>query len=240
LREDEKALAYIYVLMTAFMAVALVFSLSRMGLGSFLMSLVIVVMLIKLSGGEQNVGRSLGLGLLAIIVTGVLWIGVDVVVERYGQLIDPEQQRAGEDRPQIFRDTLKMIAAHPFGVGAGKYQDIFRRYQSHDGDVLFDHTHNDYLETAAEWGVIPAAIFWIFIIAVLVRSMRGFRSLESDIQRGILLACIGSIIALMIHNLADFNLQIPVNAALFFSFLGLAAALGANTLIEDEIPEHME
>ncbi len=100
--------------------------------------------------------------------------------------------------------------------------------------VLFDHAHNDYLENAAEWGVIPAIAFWALIIFVLARSIYIFPSIESSIERGILLTCIGSISSLMIHGLADFNLQIPVNATLFFVFVGIAAAFPLNMSFADE------
>ena len=232
--EREGARAYIYLLLTAFTAIALIFSLSRMGIGSFFMTLLILGILIRLSGGQRNLERVLGLGLVGMIVAGVMWIGVDVVVERYGQLVGPERALHDSGRIEVFSDTLKMIAANPWGIGAGKYQDVFRRYQTHSLDSLFDHAHNDYLENAAEWGVIPATAFWALIIFVLARSIYIFPSIESSIERGILLTCIGSISSLMIHGLADFNLQIPVNATLFFAFVGIAAAFPLNMSFADE------
>src|SRR5438552_1501429 len=77
--EREVARSYIYLLVTAFIAIALIFSLSRMAIGSFLMTLLIVGILIKVGGGERNLEKVLGFGFLGLILAGVIWIGVDAV-----------------------------------------------------------------------------------------------------------------------------------------------------------------
>jgi O-antigen ligase len=117
-----------------------------------------------------------------------------------------------------------MILAHPFGVGIGNYQDRFREYQTYRPDLLFDHAHNDYLETTAEWGTPIAIVFWTLIGFTLVRAIRLFVSVDSAEHQGILLACIGAMFSILLHSLADFNLQIPSNAMLFFAFVGISLA----------------
>ena len=234
----QTALAYLYMLAAALMGLALVFSVSRMGMASFVFGLSTIIVLIKLRGVERTLPRSVGLGFVAAIAAAAMWIGMDSVIQRYGELIGPEQRQMAEGRPALYRDTLRMIAAHPWGVGPEKYQDIFRTYQRYDGNVLFDHAHNDYLETAAEWGVLPALLFWALIFAAVVRTARLFFVSELKAERGMLLACIGSIVALMIHGLADFNLQIPVNATLFFAFVGIALAFPLNVSFENSSPEY--
>ena len=117
-----------------------------------------------------------------------------------------------------------MISANPFGVGTGQYQDRFRQYQTFHPDLLFDHAHNDYLETMAEWGTPAALAFWCFIMFVFVSAVRAFLGPGPPERRGILLACIGAIFSILVHSLTDFNLQIPSNAMLFFTFVGIAAA----------------
>jgi len=115
-----------------------------------------------------------------------------------------------------------MILAHPMGTGTGSYEDRFREYQTFRPDLLFDHAHNDYLETAVEWGIPIAVAFWLFIALAWLRAVRLFLSIQSPEQRGILLACIGAITSILVHSLADFNLQIPSNSMLFFGFIGMS------------------
>jgi len=160
----------------------------------------------------------------ALVTAGAMWIGVDSVVQRYSDLmVDDGLFR--QARLMIFRDVNRMIIANPLGVGVGNFQDRFRQYQTFRPDLLFDHAHNDYLETAAEWGLPVAIAFWSFIVFAAVRAFRLFASAQSPEQRGMLLACIGAILAILIHSLMDFNLQIPSNAMLFFTFVGISLAM---------------
>src|SRR5205823_1484290 len=84
-----------------------------------------------------------------------------------------------------------------------------------------DHAHNDYLETTAEWGIIPAAVFWGAVFIIALRGAYVFVVTPSYRQAGVLLTSIGAVSAILVHSLGDFNLQIPSNAMLFFVFLGL-------------------
>ena len=161
--------------------------------------------------------------LFGLALGGALWIGVDAILARYASLLEADAALR-EGRMLVYRDSLTMIAEHPWGVGIGQYQDVFRQYQSFRPDLLFDHAHNDYLETAAEWGVVPAVAFWAFVIGVLVQSVRTFLRIQSPEGRGVLLAASGAIFAILVHSLTDFNLQILSNAMLFAIFVGMAMA----------------
>jgi O-antigen ligase len=222
-REGEVSRPYIYLWASAFMAVAMLCSLSRMGVIAFIITLFIVILLIRSESRRGLPGAALGLALLALVIAGAAWIGVDALIGRYSSLVD-SNETVNEARPIIFRDTVRMIADHPWGVGHDNYADAFRQYQTTRLNLLFDHAHNDYLETVAEWGILPGVLFWAGVLALIVRSVRVFRASDSSRVRGILLGSIGAVVTIMIHSLADFNLQIPSNAMLFFVALGIAAA----------------
>ncbi len=222
-RHRDPARTYLYLVGSAVIALSLVFSLSRMGVFSFVVSLLFVGTIMRLERGNRRMGTVLGMALMGIVLAGALWIGVDVIVERYGGLLDSELVLQ-DSRITIYRDTMTMIADRPWGVGAGNYQYVFRSYQSDHTEFLYDNAHNDYLQTAAEWGLVPALVFWALVASILVRGIRSFWRIESIRSRAILLTCIGGISDLLVHGLADFNLQIPVNAMLFSVFLGIAAA----------------
>ena len=177
-------------------------------------------------------GFALGFGMVGLVLAGALWIGIDGVVQRYAELTG-EEGILREGRVLVFQDVLRMIAASPAGVGTGNFQDRFRPFQTYHSDWFFDHAHNDYLETAAEWGLPAAAAFWSFLIFVVIRGGRLFVSIDSPEQQGILLACTGAIFSILLHSLTDFNLQIPSNAMLFFTFVGISLALPLKDKAED-------
>jgi hypothetical protein len=222
-RYSEMARPYTYILAGAFMGLSLVFSESRMGIFSLMLTLSTLAVLVRVRDSKERWSAGLGFGLLVLVTAGALWIGLDVIVARYSGLVG-EEAILREGRVLVFRDTIHMITANPSGIGTGHYQDRFREYQTFKPELLFDHAHNDYLETMAEWGTPVAMGFWCFILFVLVSAIRAFWGPGPPERRGILLACIGAIFSILVHSLADFNLQIPSNAMLFFTFVGIAAA----------------
>lgn len=219
-RFGDLARSYVYLLTGAFVATALIFSLSRSGIFSFVMTMLLLAVLVGLKDSRARLAAGLALGMLAMVTAVALWIGIDIVVERYSKFFE-EGGSVREGRGYVYRDTLQMIRTHPWGIGYGNYRDVFRQYQTFQPGLLFDHAHNDYLETAAELGIAAAAALWGAVGWILMRMIRAFRATHSPERSGILLGCIGSVTGMLIHSLTDFNLQIPSNAMLFFALLGL-------------------
>jgi len=223
-RFNELARSYTYLLAGAVMGLSLLLSTSRMGILSFFTTIFFLGILLRVSQSRRRLAVGFTLTVVSLVLSAALWIGIDVVIQRYSELLG-EDALLREGRFLVYRDTIRMIRANPFGVGIGKFEDRFREYQTYKPNLLFDHAHNDYLETAAEWGIPVAIIFWMLISFVFVRSVRLFVSVRSPEQRGILLACIGAVFSILVHSLTDFNLQIPSNAMLFFAFLGISLAV---------------
>lgn len=220
--------SYLYLLSGAFMGLALFFSLSRMGIISFLLTLFFLSAVVQFRNREKGLGNLLAIALFAMVLAGALWIGIGIVLERYADLLQDEAILQ-EGRGFVFRDTLNMIVSNPLGIGVGNYRDVFRAYQTFRPDLLFDHAHNDYLETVAELGLPLASAFWAFVFFVLWRSVRSILTTHPRERRGFALGCAGALFSILVHSLADFNLQIPSNAMLFFVFLGIASALTPET-----------
>lgn len=228
-RHQEMARPYVFLLGGAFMGLAVVFSLSRTGIFSLLMTLLFLTVVVRVHASQRRLGALLGITFLGLLAAGALWIGIDVVLERYQEALKQDAVLR-EGRMIVFRDTLRMIAANPKGIGIGKYQDIFRQYQTFHPDLLFDHAHNDYLESIAEWGILISSVFWILVFGIFFQTVRTFLQIQEPEHRGVMLACIGAMFAILLHSMTDFNLQIPSNAMLFFSFAGIALHFATKTL----------
>ena len=223
MRRGELARSYFYFGIGAFITVAIVFSTSRMGLVSAFFTIMFLAATLRLKNGYRRTG-AIALLLIPVVVSGALWIGVGTVIQRFEEISGDELLQG---RPVLYADTLRMIVDHPSGIGLGAYRDIFRQYQTYRLDRLFDHAHNDYLEIAAEWGILPAAVFWILIFIILGRAVRSFLRTRSTERDTVLIASLGALCSILLHSLTDFNLQIPSNAMLFFLFVGIAAQAGA-------------
>ncbi len=220
-RHRDAARAYVFLLCGSIMGLAAIFSLSRMGIFSLLLTLVFLGMLVGLH--SLRLGSAFLLVPLCLLLGGAFWVGTDVVVERFDRLIGPEGT-IQDARTAVFQDTLRMIADNPMGVGPGAYADMFRPYQTEHNELLFTHAHNDYLETVAEWGIPIAAIFWIAIFTVFGSAIRALADTRDPEKRGPLIAALGAMFYILMHSLTDFNLQIPSNAMLFFAFAGIVLA----------------
>jgi O-antigen ligase len=88
-------------------------------------------------------------------------------------------------------------------------------------NATVDHVHNDYLELASETGLPGAALLFLPILALFIKMVIAFLDDSRGYRRAVLLGCIGSTVALLVHSMTDFNLQIPANALIFSVILGI-------------------
>jgi hypothetical protein len=140
-RYRDPGRTYLYLLAGSLMGHALALSLSRMGILSFLLTLGWMAILVRWTHSAR-LGSVLLLVPLTLVLAGAAWVGVDVIAERFGQLLGPAGS-IEDSRQIIFRDTARMIAENPLGIGVGNFADVFRRYQTAYNAYLFDHAHND-------------------------------------------------------------------------------------------------
>jgi len=201
---------------------ALIFSRSRMGIISALAS---VIAILGLAGSRaQSKGTRAVVAVLFLVgVIGiVVWVGSDPVITRF-ETLGQEYAQTGQNRVSIWRDTLRLIHQHPlFGTGLGTFSVAYTSVQSAFLNLLVDHAHCDYLEVASELGLPGGVLVFGSIFCILARAVRRCRKAEDGFDTAVCLGCIGSIVAILVHGLADFNLYIPANALVFTVLLGLA------------------
>ncbi len=220
---ETYALTWIVLLCCSLMGLAVLLSQSRAGTVTLISSLLFLSLLLVLAR-RRSAGKSIpGLAAWIILFTVLglgLSVGLEALLARFGRL-------GQEDlRIRVYRDSLELIADHPLlGVGPGMYRWRFRPYQTEGTERLYDHAHNDFLETAAEWGVPLALLFWGFVLRRFYRSARLFVESRHPVRQGIALGSATAIFSILLHSLFDFNLQIPANLAVLCTILGLAWSL---------------
>jgi O-antigen ligase len=162
-------------------------------------------------------------GALAItgaIVVGVFWIGAEGLVNRAAQTIDSvktsaDQQNTFFSRPEIWKDTWALVRANAFfGIGLGAYKAVFPQYARHDGMYVVDYAHNDYLQILSDGGIIGGALALCFLL-LLGRTIWRALQAADPLEAGLALGAGAGLVALLVHSVFDFNLQIPSNALLF-------------------------
>lgn len=224
-----------YLFLLTLIAVAMIFSRSRMGILVTLTTIIFMSVLAQVK--VRRKGWLLGiLGFLGVVVSYGLWIGLGPVLARFERVTDPGYLTI-EGRFAIWSDTLRLIRDFPlFGTGIGTFEIVYRQYQTTLLDKLVDHAHSDYLEFASTTGIVGAALLFIPIFYLLARMIFAFLEDRRGYRRSVILGCIGATLAILLHSLADFNLQIPANALTFAVILGI----GYRAAILDPRHEELE
>jgi O-antigen ligase len=201
---------------------ALVFSRSRMGLISALFSLIAVLALVRTSSLSPRTRAGVATVFFLGVIGLVVWIGSDPVITRL-ETLGQEYSQTGQNRISIWRDTLKLVRQHPlFGAGLGTFSVAYPSVQTSFLNLVVDHAHCDYLEVVSELGLPGGILVFGSILWVLAQTIRHYGEAVDRFDAAVSLGCIGSIAAMLLHGLADFNLYIPANALVFSVILALA------------------
>ena len=219
-RSERLSALIFYSFATLLLFAGILLSRSRMGLLSVTLA-ALAMGLLWLSQSAQPGRLLLILVLLVAAVLLSFWLGLGPLLSRYSSLdID------FSTRLSVWKDSVVLIRSQPLlGTGLGTFADSFSQVQSTLLGRTVDHAHNDYLEFTVEWGLPGATLLFGLILWLFVRTTRASLRPAKSESHYLALACSGSILALLVHSLADFNLQISANALLFSVILGLACAV---------------
>ncbi len=200
------------------MGVAVIFSMSRMGIVALFCSVGMMIF-----AGTARIGRpglKLGIVLLVAILGLALYVGVDPILMRYENI---SRERASEnDRVGIWVEAWEMAQKNiVFGTGLGTFQWTYPAYETTDPDVPAKYAHNDYLQAVAEVGLVGLALILCGLALVLRTAIRNIRCAEDPLVSGIGLAVLGAFTAVVLQEATDFGMYIPAVALLFSVVVGL-------------------
>lgn len=136
---------------------------------------------------------------------------------------------SGDTRVRIWHDTVRLAGAYPLtGCGARAFQSSFYAWQTVPGTETINFAHCDYLQALAELG-IPGFVLVIMVVVFTVACcIKAAGAAASCVERFLAAGCLGSLAAILVHSLVDFNMYVPVNAMAAASVLGIAQALAAS------------
>jgi O-antigen ligase len=127
-------------------------------------------------------------------------------------------------RPQIWRETLPIIRDFALtGTGLGSYSTAMLVYQKTDRTLFFNQAHNQYLQFAADGGILlllPLAWAALAFAWTFRRRMTGDPSPMYWIRAG----AVAGIVGVLVQSLWDTGLRMPANALLFAVVCAIAVA----------------
>jgi len=140
-------------------------------------------------------------------------------------------------RAAIWKYTILMIKDYPLlGSGIGSFQYNSLRYQAKffdqgDNRALYpygvaDKTHNEYLQLAAELGIIGLIIFIWLIFAYFYYGLKILKREKERYKQGVIIGLMGSVMAFLIDSIFWFPLHHSFTSSLFWLCLGLLVVMG--------------
>lgn len=197
------------------MAVAILFT--RSVSGAIALLVVAWVFSRRLTGTGRRMARTV---LAALPLAALAWVGLGAV----GTEVAAVSWSDLGGRVPIWRDTARIVVDFPLtGTGWNTTGIAMLAYQTIRPQVHVVEAHNDYLQVAAEGGLL-VGLPVLAVLLVLVRQIRTrFRQTEDDLRiHGLRVGAVAGLIALLTQSLVDFSLQMPGNAVLFALLAAIA------------------
>ncbi len=193
----------------------------------------------RIDGVNHTVtGVAVALLILSMVAVGAL-AGFDVAARRWAKF--DKEITLDNPRLQVAEACLKMAPeAGVFGLGPGTFQSAFPYFSQGlktNTKGVWEHAHNDYLETIAEYGVVGSLAWAIILFGGIGRAgWTAWRSRErlGSTERVHLLAVLTALGSVLLHAFVDYPLQIASIQIYVAALLGLL--WGARHWLDVETP----
>ena len=201
-----------------------------------------------------------GAGLIVLFLVLLFWRVPTLGADWHKLVSRSWDDPSVKGRVLMWETTAEMVAAHPFiGIGTGTFGAQYQPYRALVFDRLpnpatvypasehsYDeagHAHNDWLQLAAENGIVGLSLFVAIIIYFFVGGLGMLRRINSigvgpttsaqksvfdsvqPVSPSLLCGLLAGMAALLTHAAVDFPLHQP--AALLLFWLGLATIVAA-------------
>jgi O-antigen ligase len=167
--------------------------------------------------------------IVSTLIAGVIWVGADNLAWKFqgSQMPNATSQQGavdGETRKEIWRSTWNLIKRNPWtGVGFGAYYLAIPQHQSVPTRTRAEQAHNDYLDLAANGGLVAVVFAGWFAWLVLSQTRKRMRS-KDPYRRAACLGGLAAILSVAVHSLVDFGLQVTSIALVFAAIIVVVTA----------------
>lgn len=220
--EGRLALAAPPVVVWLALFLGLAFTGSRGGLAAAVVAVMAQGLLIALAARR---GWLAPVGVLAALA-GIGVVAALGLQQGFGRLAATSvYEVTWNSRRQMYAATWELWQGFPWlGAGLGAFRDAIPLVQPGGLRGNWWHAHSDWLELLATVGVAGAAVFLAGLVPLVVRLARGWTAERPSEDRAAVLAALGALVSLAIHESIDFGLTMPATALTLAALLGTASA----------------
>jgi O-Antigen ligase len=201
------------------MGVALTMTTSRSGIACFVVAMAVGMLVAARRQATMRSKLAIVGALVALLVTPLVWAKVDL-----GRRFATPTDQSLQLRREVWSDTARVIRQFPLtGTGLNTFSTSMLGYQTARTDMHFQEAHNDYLQIAAEGGVllgVPAAIAVLMLIVAIRRRFKERR--DDPVTWWLRLGAATGLAAIALQSIVEFSLQMPGNAVLFVVLAAIA------------------
>jgi O-antigen ligase len=201
--------------------VALCLAMSRGGWIATLFALGVMAVLIMLKKGASNL-TAVVVSLAVLFAVGLTILASNPMIERMHSVHDREEP-ALTSRLLVWRGSVDLLRQKPFlGTGPGTFPWSFTQVRPAGLTLRFREAHNDYVQIVTEMGLLVFVPLLWGLFLLLKTALRRFKETKSRLRAGTILGSLGGVVAILLHSLSDFNIQITANGILFSVLVALA------------------
>lgn len=166
------------------------------------------------------------LTLILVLFGSVIFLGGDTALMRGTGL--SKEAEISNGRFHFWGTTLGIIKDNPvIGTGLDSFGVAFTKYDTWNGAMRIEQTHNEYLQILSDAGILGFVCVIAFIVLLFRKGFQNANESSDRFRRGVALGALGGCFGVLIHSFFDFPLRTPSNS-LFFLML---AVLATGTII---------
>lgn len=218
----------ILTLLIIIMLSAIVLSESRGAVLSLFIASILVFLITKKNNKHGYWSRyKIPVYVSLIIAIVIAWNGIGGIKERFNaeDLVKDERLQLLSIEKPIFTDHYLL------GTGAGSFETSFLMHRDESlRPIVYDHAHNDYLETLIELGIIGTLLLGAAIFMAMFYIYDCLRKTSSSFKKSILTGVLVSLFTMLIHASLDFSFRIPANAVYFYIVLALGLTVSSTSM----------
>jgi O-Antigen ligase len=188
--------------------------------------------------GGARIRYAVGIGTIAVVaatavfvITSLGSVGGIGVTARASTLLEPSQlveSSSLQDRAYEYSRALPSIAAHPWlGVGPRQFYGAYLG-QGEERPVRF-FVQDLYVDQATDYGIPTALAFLLLPAICLFFGLTRIRFARNSLDRALLAAAIGTLLALLVSCLVGTFVQSPESTVAFGTACGFILAAGSRT-----------
>jgi O-antigen ligase len=223
----------LYLTAIALMGVALLLSGSRGGFVAMVAEVILLIMLTTGASSRKALVMKVGFAgvLIAAIIVGSILVGGESSLTRIAETATSKDITT--DRGHIWSVTMDVITHNlPLGAGFGALGVAYTPYDSYSGLERVEQAHNDYLQVAADAGIVGIVIGMLFLFWLFRLGLNTSKT-ENTYRRGVAIGALAGCFAILVHSIFDFVLHTTAISVLFITLMSLIVA--AQNRYEDDI-----